>query len=54
MKEVERMTNEQAKRADYLARLDELSRLEESTTDHETLKLIAQRKKAIREALDSI
>lgn len=54
MKEVDRMTNEQAKRADYLARLDELSRLEEITTDRETLERIAQRKKAIREALDSL
>lgn len=48
------MTNEQAKRADLQARLDELDRVQEITTDSETLKWIAERKKVIRQALDSI
>lgn len=48
------MTNEQAKRADILARIDELNRLEELTDDSKTKEMIAERKKALREALDSI
>lgn len=52
--EVAHMTNEQAKRADLLARLDELDRLTSCTTDRETLERIAERKKALREALDSL
>lgn len=46
------MTDKQAERADILARLDELDRLEAITTDRETLNKIAERKKALREALD--
>jgi len=37
----DQMTNVQAKRLEILARLDELSRLEEITDNSETLKLIA-------------
>lgn len=50
----ETMTNEQAKRADILARLDELNRMEEVTTDTKMLEVIAERKKALRVALDSL
>lgn len=50
----DQMTNVQAKRLEILARLDELSRLEEITDNSETLKLIAERKKALRTALESI
>lgn len=52
--EVINMTDTQARRADLLARLDELDRLTSCTTDRETLERIAERKKAIREALDSL
>ena len=48
------MTNVQAKRLEILARLDELSRLEETTDTSETLILIAERKKALRTALESL
>lgn len=48
------MTNQQAKRADILARLDELYRLEEGVKDSEILKMIAERKKALRAALESL
>ena len=48
------MTNEQAKRADILARIDELDRMQEATDDEKTKEMIAERKKALREALDSI
>lgn len=51
---LDKMTNEQAKRADLLARLDELSRLEEATNDSKTKEVIAERKKVLRNALDSI
>lgn len=50
----ENMTNEQAKRADILARLDELNRMEEATTDPKTLEVIAERKKVLRTALESL
>ena len=48
------MTDKQAKRADLLARLDELDRVTEITTDRETLERIAERKKALRTALESL
>jgi hypothetical protein len=46
------MTDKQAERADILARLDELDRLATITTDRATLEYIAERKKALREALE--
>lgn len=46
------MTDKQAERADILARLDELDRLALITTDRATLEYIAERKKALRAALD--
>lgn len=48
------MTDKQAARADILARLDELDRLATDTTDRETLEKIAERKKALRAALESL
>lgn len=42
------------KREEYLARLDELDRMKDHTTDPATLAWIAERKKAIRSALDSL
>jgi len=48
------MTDKQAKTLDILARLDELNQLEELTNDSETLKRIAERKKALRIALESL
>lgn len=47
------MTDTQAKRADLYARLDELNRLKDRTTDSELLKLIEEREKALRATLDS-
>lgn len=46
------MTDKQAERLDILARLDELDRMALITTDRETLEKIAERKKALRIALD--
>ena len=46
------MTDKQAERADNLARIDELDRMEANTTDRVTLEYIAERKKALRIALD--
>lgn len=46
------MTDKQAERVDILARLDELDRMALITTDRETLNKIAERKKALRAALD--
>ena len=54
MQEVLQMTDMQAKRADLLARLDELDRMTTITTDRATLEKIAERKKAIRTALDKL
>lgn len=48
------MTNEQSKRMEILARLDELDQLQETTTDSATLETIKARKKALRTALESI
>lgn len=48
------MTNEQSTRTEILARLDELDRLQDITTDRETLERIAERKKALRIALDKL
>ena len=50
----ENMTNEHARRADIQARLDELNRIAEVTTDQKTLEVIAERKKVLRAALDSL
>lgn len=50
----ENMTDRQARRADIQARLDELNRIEEATDDPKTLEVIAERKKVLRIALDSI
>lgn len=47
------MTDNQAKRTEILARLDELDRLTETTTDRETLDRIAERKKALRTLLET-
>lgn len=46
------MNDLQAKRSDLYARLDELNRLKDCTTDRETLQIIAEREKAIRAAID--
>lgn len=54
VQEVLHMTDMQAKRADLLARLDELDRMTAITTDRATLEKIAERKKAIRTALDKL
>lgn len=48
------MTNEQSKRMEILARLDELDQLQETMTDSATLEAIKARKKALREALERI
>lgn len=48
------MTDKQAQRAELLARIDELDRLTEHTTDPQTLKTIAARKKALRAALEAL
>lgn len=50
--EEEIMTNEQSQRMEILARLDELDRLASTTNDRETLEKIAERKKALRAALE--
>lgn len=46
------MTDKQSERLENLARLDELERLKDLTTDRETLERIAEREKALRAALD--
>lgn len=48
------MTDKQADKLETLARLDELDRLKDCTTDRETLERIAERKKALRTALDKL
>lgn len=48
------MTDKQAERAEILARLDELDRLADCTIDSDTLERIAERKKALRAALQSL
>jgi len=48
------MTDDQAKRADYEARLDELDRVEDMNTYEEVLEYIKARKKELRERLDTI
>ena len=48
------MTNEQSDRLMILARLDQLMRVEEVATDENTLNWIRERKKELREELDSI
>ncbi len=47
------MSNEQSQRLELLASLDELDRLQDRTTDSELLKMIAERKKALRTTLQS-
>lgn len=42
------------KREELLARLDELDRMKDSTTDPAVIEWIAERKKAIRTTLDSL
>lgn len=54
MLEGEIMTDEQAKRADCEARLDELDRLQEVTTDVKVLEYIKARKKELRQRLDTL
>jgi len=54
LKEGTRMTDDQAKRADYEARLDELDRVEDMNTYEEVLEYIKARKKELRERLDTI
>lgn len=46
------MTDKQADKTEILARLDELDRMATHTTDRATLEYIAERKKALRIALD--
>lgn len=48
------MTDKQANKAEILARLDELDRMVTNTTDRATLEIIAERKKALRQALDKL
>lgn len=48
------MTDKQAKRVEVLTRIDELDQLESRTTDRELLEYIAERKKALREALNKL
>ena len=47
------MTNEQFRETVILTRLDELRRMKASTTDPATLEYIAEREKALTEALTS-
>ncbi len=54
MKEVMEMTDEQARRADLEARIDELNRLEDVTDEAKVLEYIKARKKELRERLDTI
>lgn len=46
------MTDKQADKVEILARLDELDRMATNTTDCATLEYIAERKKALRIALE--
>lgn len=48
------MTDKQSDKTETLARIDELDRLEEITTDPATLVYITARKKALRSALDKL
>lgn len=50
----EEMTDKQADKVEILARLDELDRMTNRTTDRELLEYIAERKKALRTALESL
>lgn len=56
MQEVDNMgmTNEQSRRNEILTRIDELNRMEEVTTDPQTLEYIKQRKKELRKDLDTL
>lgn len=47
------MTNEQSRRMELCARLDELEQIQNRTTDPETLKYLAEREKALKAALQS-
>lgn len=46
------MTDNQFDKTETLARIDELDRMATITTDRATLEYIAERKKALRAALD--
>ena len=48
------MTDKQAARAEILTRIDELDRLAADMTDRATLEYIAERKKALRTALEKL
>lgn len=54
MQEVERMTDKQAEYERITTRLDELDRLEEATKDPATLDYIKERKKELRNRLDTL
>lgn len=51
---VETMTDEQARRADLEARIDELDRMAEVTEDAKALEYIKARKKELRTKIDSL
>lgn len=48
------MTDKQAERINLTTRLDELDRLKENTTDKDTLDYIDERKKELRNRLDTL
>lgn len=48
------MTDKLVDKLEILARLEELDRVTNYTTDREVLEYIAERKKALREALHSL
>ncbi len=50
----EMMTDTQKKRLEMLARIDEIDRMMDCTTDEELLEKMAERKKALRAALQSL
>ena len=54
MKEVIAMTDEQARRADIEARIDELDRLSDVTEDGKVLEYIKARKKELRMKIDAL
>ena len=48
------MTDKQSDKAEMAARIDELDRMEEITTDPVMLRYITERKKVLRTALDKL
>ena len=48
------MTDKQAKRDELLTRIDELDRMTEHTNDPTILQYIAERKKALRDRLETL